>query len=529
MFSNKIYRKAGNEDRNMLPFFQPKMQVSSPGDRYEKEADAVAESVVNDQHHTNNHFEHTPISSGSTMPKTTRSFFEKKLGHDFSNVKIHTDTVAAKSAQSINALAYTTGNHIVFSQNQYQPETTSGKKLLAHELTHVVQQSNGMSTNTLQRTPDFKCRKDIPDLEDPMLLGKTFVKKVEDIELPDLMQPRIIKNATNGTNFYLYNIHNNAGCDALRPLIEGSQGYMIREGLFYDQVWAKQPNTPSDLFFWGWVDKKYLNKLPPPSPPPENKKKKDPDPDPKPEKEKGWNECDDPLFCKPYTDPVESEMALKEAKSNFSTVVEPLISADAASLWKKYLSGAETPAPIVFKSQSEIAQNFAGCYVNDDMIDTLIAHIKEKAQEQCIKVFPNKTSSFRVSLLADSMHLNPVLEYNSLARCADASLTAGGMGGNDKRYIDGSIHIEPGEMNTYTGERSYTVTAGLEIHVSDTVDFCPGQCGAPIEQFITLPMSRLEATGIISDVPFEVYYDVSKSFSVTGADMGICNDFLSED
>ena len=81
-------------------------------------------------------------SKGAPLPESTRNFFEPRFGYDFSDVKIHNDTDAAKSSQSINALAYTVGNNIVFNQNQFSPEGDSGKKLLAHELTHVVQQNN---------------------------------------------------------------------------------------------------------------------------------------------------------------------------------------------------------------------------------------------------------------------------------------------------------------------------------------------------------------------------------------------------
>ena len=76
---------------------------------------------------------------------------ENRFGYDFSRVKIHTDTVATKSAQSINALAYTSGNNIVFDEGQYSPNTANGKKLLAHELTHVVQQAKGLQNKTIQR------------------------------------------------------------------------------------------------------------------------------------------------------------------------------------------------------------------------------------------------------------------------------------------------------------------------------------------------------------------------------------------
>ncbi|MCH5716211.1 eCIS core domain-containing protein [Niabella hibiscisoli] len=80
-------------------------------------------------------------NKGAALEHQTQQFFESRMGHDFSNVRIHSDSVAAQSAQSIDALAYTSGNNIVFNQNQYQPGTDAGKKLLAHELTHVVQQS----------------------------------------------------------------------------------------------------------------------------------------------------------------------------------------------------------------------------------------------------------------------------------------------------------------------------------------------------------------------------------------------------
>ncbi len=98
--------------------------------------------------------ENTLQSSGAPLDKHTQSFMEQRFGYDFSNVKIHTDTVAAKSAGSINALAYTSGNNIVFNQNQFSPQTETGKKLLAHELTHVVQQSNNRTANSVRRYSD---------------------------------------------------------------------------------------------------------------------------------------------------------------------------------------------------------------------------------------------------------------------------------------------------------------------------------------------------------------------------------------
>lgn len=90
-------------------------------------------------------------SSGQKMSDSSRNFFEPRLGHDFSGVRLHTDSVAAKSARSINALAYTSGNNIVFNSGQYSPESDSGKKLMAHELTHVIQQGGNIQPKLIQR------------------------------------------------------------------------------------------------------------------------------------------------------------------------------------------------------------------------------------------------------------------------------------------------------------------------------------------------------------------------------------------
>jgi len=78
---------------------------------------------------------------------------ESRFGHDFSSVRVHTGVHAAASARSINAQAYTHGNNIVFGSNQYQPATATGRRLLAHELTHVIQQDR---IPRIQRKP-FPC------------------------------------------------------------------------------------------------------------------------------------------------------------------------------------------------------------------------------------------------------------------------------------------------------------------------------------------------------------------------------------
>jgi hypothetical protein len=186
--------KNSNSLRERKPFFQAKLTVGPTDDVYEKEADAMADKVMRVSNHEETlqskpkittiqrncaacekeeeeraqrkesgeaeseapSIVHDVIHSGggNKLDTDTRGFMENRFGYDFSSVKIHNNTVAAKSAQSINALAYTSGNNIVFNQGEYSPGTDSGKKLLAHELTHVVQQDHGGAHKKIQRVTD---------------------------------------------------------------------------------------------------------------------------------------------------------------------------------------------------------------------------------------------------------------------------------------------------------------------------------------------------------------------------------------
>lgn len=100
----------------------------------------------------NNQSEHSEVppivhevlrSPGQPLDVVTRTFMEQRFGHEFSGVRIHADGKAAESAWAVNALAYTVGRDVVFGTGRYSPGATAGRSLLAHELAHVVQQSQG--------------------------------------------------------------------------------------------------------------------------------------------------------------------------------------------------------------------------------------------------------------------------------------------------------------------------------------------------------------------------------------------------
>jgi hypothetical protein len=87
-------------------------------------------------------------SPGYPLDSSTRDFFEPRFDHDFSRVRVHTDSRAAESALAVNALAYTVGRNVVFGAGQYSPASGPGRRLLAHELTHVVQQQHLNASHT---------------------------------------------------------------------------------------------------------------------------------------------------------------------------------------------------------------------------------------------------------------------------------------------------------------------------------------------------------------------------------------------
>ena len=145
--------------------------------------------------------------SGQPLDAGTRQFMESRMGQDFSNVQIHTDSHAAASAQAINALAYTSGKHIVFNSGQYQPHSESGKRLLAHELVHVGQQSQDSASQIeIQRQESFVA-KDKPSgtyIHSKVLpaFGKTNPDLFTEVSIPGANAMDIDKGKTGIADMY---------------------------------------------------------------------------------------------------------------------------------------------------------------------------------------------------------------------------------------------------------------------------------------------------------------------------------------
>lgn len=170
-------------------FIQPKLTIGAVDDPYEREADAMAAKVMRIENKNSAQTFFKPAvasiqrkcahceeeervqkkdagggatsstapalvrevvsSPGQPLEKNTAGFMESRFGYEFGNVRIHNDVQAHQSAASINALAYTHKNHVVFAKDQFQPFTNNGRQLLAHELTHTLQQQ--YTTPLIQR------------------------------------------------------------------------------------------------------------------------------------------------------------------------------------------------------------------------------------------------------------------------------------------------------------------------------------------------------------------------------------------
>jgi Domain of unknown function (DUF4157) len=211
---SKIHVFPANRDHQLIPM-QPKLIIGSATDPLEREADNVANQVmcmpvssvsvspapprisrecaaceeeekvqkkpagtVETIHGYAPNSAHEVLQSpGQPLDTSSRAFFETRFGQDFSRVRVHTDGKAARTARVMNARAYTSGPNIVFGSGQYSPRSEEGRRLLAHELAHVVQQTTVRSSSFLvQKEPENKPKqtleKKTPTRQDIVLLGE---------------------------------------------------------------------------------------------------------------------------------------------------------------------------------------------------------------------------------------------------------------------------------------------------------------------------------------------------------------------
>ena len=200
---------------------QAKLRVGQPGDIYEQEADRVADEVMRmPEPHLRQQVEEEEFilakkredatlevtfdiepqiralhDSGQSLPESERKYFEPRFGYDFTQVRIHTDAQAAESARVVNARAFTVGGDVIFGMGEYQPETVGGRQLLAHELTHVVQQQKvgNLGSHQLQTEKnELEMHKNTPLMVSQLLplisIGSAHIPMIQRIVRDDITQ-----------------------------------------------------------------------------------------------------------------------------------------------------------------------------------------------------------------------------------------------------------------------------------------------------------------------------------------------------
>lgn len=447
MWATKTNQKAtaATAVRNVA-FFQPKLAVNAPNDRYEQEADAMADRVMRMPMpaHGSNGFLTPSIASihrkcaaceeeekqahrkesngaapqvsagfegyvsglgsgGKPLSAAERGFFEPRFNRDFSNVRVHDDSQAAHSAGGINALAYTSGNHIVFNAGQYQPGSDSGKRLLAHELTHVVQQEGGG-------------------------------RRVRPGEPAGAIQRQ-----------------------------EDDRGGVTAS--------ASACGIPS--------------------------------------------ECP-ATFCTPF---LSTSLAI-EARNSMAPVllagIATKVSPRVVFLWAQYLFGGSPPQDLSSQFGSDFTTSFTTLNTTTFLVNALMSSLTASPP-----VFPPGQTSvvldIRGLIPAEIAQINnpgdpEVMDFNVIGEIPGN--IAGGVGRtqlscpvgaqpspfDDAREASGTVIV------TQQTNGTLLVQPNIEFTVADTIDLCPGNCGAALEQVATIPMSKMEASGIAGDVPFTVNF-----------------------
>jgi len=186
---------------------QAELKTASTNDLYERQADDVANKVMSmtNGHQTHNAplreqisalqntgHKNTSVGADENIPQHLKSikgngqaltapeqyFFESRFGTRFNHVRLHTNEDASKTARLLQARAFTHGNDIVFAKGEYSQGTSSGRQLLAHELTHVVQQNKGKSVNNVQKMSSYD--KHDRNLQSPRFSGNNTLEDILD-------------------------------------------------------------------------------------------------------------------------------------------------------------------------------------------------------------------------------------------------------------------------------------------------------------------------------------------------------------
>jgi hypothetical protein len=335
-------------------------------------------------------------SPGQPLDQATRAFMEPRFGYDLSKLRAHTGAKAAESAEAIGAAAYTMGHNIVFGAGRFVPEKHEGRKLIAHELTHVLQQGANGESSVLQRDTPSELKRDAPNAK----------------------------------------------------------------------AWTGASNV-----------------------------------------------CPDPDFCQPLGSEMNANVRRTKYWPPLKSAIGLVVSSRVTPLWDDWAYGGISSVRDLTK---DFGADFLASPTTAKTSKVLLDDIKAK-----LTASP-PTIPVGGSLKIDIPTLIPAAvkaiddpgnrdEMNFALISDIPGNIAGGIGKDQASTPIGKTpstqndeRIAKGEVEVMDAGASLVVLPHLSYTVKDTVDLCPGNCGAKREQTATIPMSRWEATGISGDVPFIV-------------------------
>jgi outer membrane protein OmpA-like peptidoglycan-associated protein len=576
---------------------QAKLTVNQPGDMYEQQADHVAAQVmrmpepnvqrrcacggvvepdgeceackarrlgIQRKAESVGRMEAPPSvhqalhSSGQPLDTATRAFMEPRFGHDFGGVRVHTDGKAAESAKAVSAHAYTVGQNVVFADGRYAPGTDAGKQLLAHELTHVMQQTG--QTHHLQRAVSCESAEQCPTRSSgettrsrstPMQVeidqsASAFTVAIANFAInetavkPDLSSNIVwstLLSTMDTTATGQWEILGYADCqgdESLNSSLRLGRAETIAALLpppTRARVAVVNADSLANCIASNATEAErsrnravLIRRLPSstgPTPP------IGPFPPVAPVPMPGVALPGVGTFCDPFPVGIIGDLEARAAREYLERVYLTFVLAqfgtEVHTLWHDYLARPKgsSLAPRIFRGAGNIIVDSFRL----DPATVVELGLLETEIQGAARGIPEATVEFTgASYISPPLGLGTLLPAASLERRINYTAgharipgnIAGGTGtrgvgssdaGPDLRLFTGSVRIE----RTRTGGTiSKIAHVELQLQVIDAVDFCPGAPGGLAAQAATIPMSRLEATPreTTYDLPFHVFVDL---------------------
>jgi len=465
------------------PPLQTKLVVGPPGDTFEQEADAAASQITAgrkaerisrlaggiaqslqpeasaqsppafDTERAASAMERS--GGGSPLNPPLRAEMEQDFGADFSGVRVHTGTHADEATGAVNARAFTRGSDIYLARS----ESSNDQRLMAHELTHVVQQ-NG---EQLQRAQ--------PQAKERSTTGGAPSERVKG-SLNFLSTPATLQRAPGDFLDDLGKDIEDLGKGLAKEAEEG-----VRQEL---RALGALPGTGAVFTKSGC---------------PKN-------------------------FCNPFADVSQAKVDLALVAPVLLAGIAKVVSPRVVPLWKDHLFGGSGPQNLTASFGKDFTGSkrteTTALFIRDQMRIEIAANHK-KILTSTGPVTVDLTPRMPKTLAAIDKQGNPhAMVFNKIDEVAGN--IAGGIG---KDQLSNPIGAKPSPFDddrtaTIAAELTRTAT-GIKVKpkivftIHDTIDLCPGDCGLITEQDATIPLSRFEATGLSGDVPFEVEFPAPAS------------------